>query len=58
MRVNSLGRLRLQLLPDISAHSLISFVSSNAVASTIVHSDGWVGYTGFRAAGFDHRPHI
>ena len=58
VRGNGSGRLRLQLLPDPSAHSLTSFVRSNAAAGTIVHTDGWAGYTGLRAAGFDHRPHI
>jgi len=50
------GRLRLQLLRDASAASLTPFVSSNVAAGAIVHTDGWQGYSGLRAAGFDHQP--
>ena len=52
------GRLRLQLLPDPSARSLTWFVRSSIAADAIVHTDGWAGYSGLRAAGFDHRPHL
>ena len=37
VRGNGSGRLRLQLLPDPSAHSLTSFVRSNAAAGTCAH---------------------
>ncbi len=52
------GRLRLQLLPDASAASLTRFVSASSAAGGIVHTDGWPGYKGLQAAGFDHRPRI
>lgn len=58
VRGNGSGRLRLQLLSDPSARSLTSFVDSSVAASAIVHTDGWAGYSGLRAAGYDHRPHI
>jgi transposase-like protein len=51
------GRLRLQLLPDASAASLTPFVASSVVAGAIVHTDGWAGYSGLPAAGFEHQPH-
>jgi len=57
VRGSGSGRLRLQLLPDASAASLTSFVRSSVAAGAIVHTDGWAGYSGLRAAGFDHRPH-
>ena len=50
------GRLRLQLLPDASSASLTGFVSSTVAAGAIVHTDGWQGYSGLHAAGFDHQP--
>jgi transposase-like protein len=56
VRGNGSGRLRLQLLPDASASSLVSFVRSSVAAGAIVHTDGWAGYGGLGAAGFDHRP--
>jgi transposase-like protein len=57
VRGNGSGRLRLQLLADASAASLTRFVSSSVATGAIVHTDGWAGYSGLRAAGFDHKPH-
>ena len=56
VRGNGSGRLRLQLLPDASAASLTRFVSSTVATGASVHTDGWAGYSGLRAAGFDHQP--
>ncbi len=56
VRGNGSGRLRLQLLADASGASLLPFVRSSVAAGTIVHTDGWAGYSGLGAAGFDHRP--
>jgi len=50
------GRLRLQLLPDASSASLTGFVAATVAAGAIVHTDGWQGYGGLPAAGFDHQP--
>jgi transposase-like protein len=58
VRGNGSGRLRLQLLADASAASLRSFLGSSVAAGAIVHTDGWSGYKGLQAAGFDHRPRI
>ena len=57
VRGNGSGRLRLQLLPDASAASLTPFVASSVAAGSIVHTDGWAGYSGLLAAGFDHQAH-
>jgi transposase-like protein len=50
------GRLRMQVLADPSGVSLERFVAASVAAGAIVHTDGWSGYNGLRAAGFDHRP--
>ena len=50
------GRLRLAVLPDASAHSLVSFLVDAVDAETIVHTDGWRGYWGLAEAGYDHHP--
>ena len=57
VRGSGSGRLRLQLLPDASGVSLTGFVSSSVAAGALVHTDGWQGYSGLRAAGFAHQPH-
>jgi hypothetical protein len=50
------GRLRLRVLPDASGGSLGAFTQATAAAGAIVHTDGWSGYNGLRALGYDHRP--
>jgi transposase-like protein len=49
--------LRLQLLADASAASLTRFVRCGVAMGAIVHTDGWQGYSGLGAAGFDDQPH-
>jgi transposase-like protein len=51
------GRLRLQVLPDASANTLQSFIAASVTPAAVVHTDGWRGYLGVGAAGFDHRRH-
>ena len=50
------GRLRLQILPDGSGDSLAGFVAATTAPRAIVHTDGWSGYNGLRALGYEHRP--
>lgn len=51
------GRLRMGRLTDASGGSLANFVSESVAAGAVVHTDGWAGYSGLGAAGFDHRIH-
>jgi hypothetical protein len=57
VRGSGSGRVRLQVLADASGCSLGEFVKQTVAVATIVHSDGWAGYRGLRALGYDHRPH-
>ena len=50
------GRLRLAALADASKRTLGPWVSENVESGAIVHTDGWGGYAGLTALGFDHRP--
>jgi transposase-like protein len=50
------GRVRLSVLEDASSDSLHSFVAEAVMPGAIVHTDGWKGYNGLAAAGYDHRP--
>ena len=50
------GRVRLGVLPDASADSLGAFVKATTAPSAVVHTDGWGGYSGLAALGYDHRP--
>lgn len=50
------GRLRLQVVKDASAYSLHAFINDTVAGGAIVHTDGWQGYAGVSALGYDHRP--
>jgi transposase-like protein len=50
------GRLRLQVIADVSADSLRPFVKATTTPGAIVHTDGWQGYAGLAKLGYDHRP--
>jgi hypothetical protein len=50
-----LGRIRLQHIGDVSTHSLLAFVQGAVELGAIVHTDGWSGYAGLAAAGYQHQ---
>ena len=49
------GRLRLQMLSDGSAPSLLAFAQATTTAGAIVHTDGWQPYRVLAKHGYDHR---
>jgi hypothetical protein len=51
-----LGRLRLAVVPDVSAKSLRGFLGQNVARPATVATDGWPGYVGLAAAGYTHEP--
>jgi transposase-like protein len=55
-RGRRLGRLRLAVVPDVSATSLEGFLGRNVARPAIVVTDGWSGYRGLAAAGYAHEP--
>ena len=55
-RGRRLGRLRLAVLPDASAASLEGFLAANVAKPATVATDGWRGYLGLPAEGYDHEP--
>ena len=50
------GRLRLEVLADVSRHSLLPFVQSAVSVDASVHTDGWKGYDRLSRLGYEHRP--
>ena len=50
------GRLRLAPLEDAAKPTLGAFVKATTAPGSIVHTDGWKGYNGLAAEGYDHRP--
>jgi transposase-like protein len=53
-RGRRLGRLRLAVVPDVSAKSLQGFLGQNVARPATVVTDGWSGYGGLDAAGYAH----
>ncbi len=55
-RGRRLGRLRLAVVPDVSARSLEGFLAAAVAKPATIATDGWSGYTGLAAAGYAHEP--
>ena len=49
-----IGRIRLRQIPDASAESLHAFVRESIQPGSVVHTDGWKGYSGLSAKGYLH----
>jgi transposase-like protein len=48
------GRLRLRLVPNATAHSLMGFIRDFVESGATIRTDGWAGYNGVVDAGYDH----
>jgi ISXO2-like transposase domain len=49
-----IGRIRMPQIPNASAESLIPSVRDSVVPGSIVHTDGWLGYSPLESNGFHH----
>lgn len=50
----AIGRIRLKRVRDASAASLQGFVQEAIEPGSVVHTDGWEGYTGLDTKGYFH----
>jgi transposase-like protein len=48
------GRLRMRVIPDVSARSLVGFVKENVEQGSVVITDDFQSYDPLHAAGFTH----
>jgi transposase-like protein len=51
----AIGRIRLARVPDASSASLLPFLDLSLEPGTVVHTDGWIGYSGVSGRGFRHK---
>ena len=51
------GRMRLAKIPDASSKSLNEFIRKNIDVSSIVITDGWIGYNDLSQIGYTHKIH-
>src|SRR5713101_9602615 len=49
------GRVRLHVVPDVSARSLTGFVRANVAHGAVVLTDAWGGYAPLSEMGYRHR---
>lgn len=49
-----IGRIRMRQIPDASAASLGAFLRDVIQPGTVIHTDGWRGYSDITAHGFVH----
>jgi transposase-like protein len=47
-----IGRIRLRQIPDASAESLHPFILDSVTAGSVIHTDGWRGYSGIETKGY------
>jgi transposase-like protein len=52
---DGIGRIRLKHIPDASRYRLHTFVGEHVEPGSIVHTDGWEGYTGLDDLGYRHK---
>ena len=50
------GRLRLSVVPDRTAKSLVGFVEGAVLPGAMIVTDGWGSYNRLTARGYDHLP--
>lgn len=48
------GRIRMRHIPDASGASLLPFVSNVAAPGSVIHTDGWCGYSGLSEHKLTH----
>lgn len=50
-----IGRIRMRRVADASAPNLESFITENIAPGSVIHTDGWPGYSGVAARGYVHK---
>ena len=55
VRGRAIGRIRLRVVPDVAAGSLLPFVEQSVAPGSVVVTDGWRAYEGLPAIGYQHR---
>ena len=49
-----IGRIRFRQIPDASADALNLFIRDSVVPGSIIHTDGWKGYSAVSSLGYTH----
>lgn len=57
-RGSSSGRVRMDVIPDVKASTLLAFLKKHVSPGTTVYTDGLKSYSGLESAGYRHVPRI
>jgi transposase-like protein/ribosomal protein L37AE/L43A len=49
-----IGRIRMKRIPDASSQSLHPFIEESIEPGSVIHTDGWEGYSGLETKGYIH----
>jgi len=49
-----IGRIRMRQIVDASAGSLMPFVQESVAPGSVIHTDGWLGYSPLERNGYEH----
>ena len=49
-----IGRIRFRQIPDASADTLNLFIRDSVVPGSVIHTDGWKGYSSVSSLGYTH----
>jgi len=55
IRGKGFGRIRMAVVPDVTAESLQKFILNNVHIGSEIRTDGWVGYKGLEDRGYRHK---
>lgn len=55
IRGRATGRIRLRRIEDVSSASLMPFIKDAVTEGSLVHTDGWQGYSGLERNGYNHK---
>ena len=55
LKQGGIGRIRLRRVEDVSAESLVGFVSDVVTPGSRVYTDGWSAYAGISEKGYNHQ---
>ncbi len=50
-----IGRIRMRQVIDASAESLVPFVEASVEPGSVIHTDGWSGYSSLASKGYPHQ---
>ena len=57
-RDQSSGRVRMEVIPDFKAATMLSFLKKHVVLGATIYTDGLKSYAGLQEAGYKHVPRI